>query len=142
MALEVLVGHVQDRSGVHAAAYEDEIDRLIVRLLPVVEFALRLEAVASTDEGLLAVLNDGAAEVIAGEFLSQHYRRPELLISVIVGDLQLFPRRFDNPRDPSGMIASGWQKLWPWLKVDLAVGITTSVLAATGKGGNPDERLD
>ncbi len=135
MALTVLVADVQDRAGVFEAEFEDAIDRAITRLLPVISYAIKPEALASSDTGLAAALDDGAAEVIAGEFLAQHYRRPELLLSIIVGDLQLFPRRFDNPRDPSGMIASGWQKLRPWLKVDLEIGIPSAVLAATGKAG-------
>lgn len=121
---------VQSRSNVHQAEYEDEIDDLLASALPVVSYALRPEILSTEDVGLQAVLNDGAADVIAGTFMAQHYRRPELLISVIVGDLQLFPRRFDSPVDPSGLVAMGWTKLRPYLKPDTAA----PVLSATGKG--------
>ncbi|MBL8059773.1 MAG: hypothetical protein JNK63_03540 [Chthonomonas sp.] len=130
MALSVLVADIQARANVHDSAYETEIDEVVARLLPVVSYALRPEALASGDAGLQAVLDDGAADVIAGTFLAQHYRRPELLLSVIVGDLQLFPRRFESVADPSGLIAQGWLKLKPWLKPDS----TAPVLAASGKG--------
>ncbi len=130
MALNVLVADIQARTNVHEAAYENEIDEVIIRLLPVVTFALRVDALSSADTGLRAVLNDGAADVISGAFLAQHYRRPEWLISVIIGDLQLFPRRFESPIDPSGLTAQGWVKLKTWLKPDT----TAPVLASSGKG--------
>lgn len=135
MPLSIWIVAVKDRAGISAATYDSEINRLITRLTPVIEHALLPEALASPDPGLQATLNEAGAEIVAGEFLSQHYRRPELLLSVIIGDLQLFPRRFDDPRDPSGLIASGWARLKPWLKVSLAAGLPTPVRAAGGKAG-------
>lgn len=126
----MLVADVQARANVHDSAYETEIDDVIARLLPVVSYAIRPEALASGDSGLEATLDDGAADIIAGAFLAQHYRRPELLISLMVGDVQLFPRRFDDPVDPSGLAMQGWSKLKAWLKPDAS----SPVLAAPGKG--------
>ena len=130
MALSELVADVQARANVHDSAYETEIDDVIARLLPVVSYAIRPEALASSESGLAATLDDGAADIVAGAFLAQHYRRPELLVSVMVGDLQLFPRRFDDPVDPSGLVMQGWDKLKPWLRPDAS----SPVLAASGKG--------
>jgi hypothetical protein len=50
--------------------YDAEIDALIAEMLPVIEYAIDPLYLDNPDAGLLATLNLGALELIAGEMLA------------------------------------------------------------------------
>lgn len=111
-----------------------EFDALVQLLVPVITYALRDEAITTTEAGVTATLLLASTEIVAGEWWARHARKPMFQMSIGMGDLQVFPRRYDDVDDPTGLISKGWARLGPWRK-SLASGWTpTPVQSSAGKG--------
>ncbi len=96
--------------------YDAEIDALIAEMLPVIEYAIDPLYLQEPESGLLATLNLGALEVIAGEMLATLWREVGALVGFRFGWLQVFPPQSLNPLDPSGLKAQGLRRLAPYLR--------------------------
>ncbi len=113
MALTVTRARVKEKCAIADGTYDATIDNLIAEMVPVVEFAILTSSLADTgNTGLQATLSLGATEVVCGEFLAQK-RRLEHAVAPASGEVRPF-----DPTDPSRLVARGWQRLRPHLKVD------------------------
>ncbi len=96
--------------------YDAEIDALIAEMLPAIEYAIDPLYLDNPESGLLATLNLGALEIIAGEMLATLWREVGALVGFRFGWLQVFPPDWLDPSDPSGLKAQGARRLAPYLK--------------------------
>jgi hypothetical protein len=96
--------------------YDAEIDTLIAEMLPVIEYAIDPLYLESPEPGLLATLNLGALELIAGEMLATLWREVSALVGFRFGWLQVFPPQELDRVDPSGLKTQGLRRLAPYLK--------------------------
>lgn len=96
--------------------YDAEIDALIAEMLPAIEYAIDPLYLDNPEPGLLATLNLGALEIIAGEMLATLWREMSALVGFRFGWLQVFPPEWLDPSDPSGLKAQGARRLAPYLK--------------------------
>jgi len=96
--------------------YDTEIDALIADMLPTIEYAIDPRYLDNPEAGLLATLNLGALEIIAGEMLATLWREISSLVGFRFGWLQVFPPEGLDLSDPSGLKAQGFRRLAPYLK--------------------------
>lgn len=96
--------------------YDSEIDALIEEMVPALRYAIEPEYLNSSDSDLLATLNLGALEVVAGEMSATLYRELGAWAGFRLGWLQVEPPALRNPRDPTGLKAQGYARLKPFLK--------------------------
>lgn len=120
MALSVTRATVKAKCRITTTDFDSEIDDLIAEQLAPIEFAVLEEHIASADVNLLKMLNLGAAEIIAGEFLAQSFREPGASEELVLGEVRFGPRPGPAFRsdiaDPFGLKAQGWTRLSPFLK--------------------------
>jgi len=98
--------------------YDSEIDALIDEMVPALRYAIDPEYLNTSDADLLATLNLGALEVVAGEMSATLYRELGAWTGFRLGWLQVDPPALRNPRDPTGLKAQGYARLKPFLKRD------------------------
>lgn len=124
MALEISREAVKRAASVSSSEYDAVVDALIAELLPVIEACLSAEALA--DSHVQPVLQRGAIEVIAGEFLAQRLREEGAASSFEIGVLEISesPQRGARLSDPYGLIERGWSRLAPFLKPVYAISTT------------------
>jgi len=96
--------------------YDAEIDALIAEMLPALRYAIEPSYLSSSDADLLATLNLGALEVIAGEMGATLYRELGAWTGFRIGWLQVQPPALREPADPTGLKAQGYARLKPFLK--------------------------
>jgi len=85
-------------------------------MLPTIEYAIDPRYLDNPEAGLLATLNLGALEIIAGEMLATLWREISSLVGFRFGWLQVFPPEGLDLSDPSGLKAQGFRRLAPYLK--------------------------
>lgn len=124
MALGISREAVKRAASVSSSEYDAVVDALIAELLPVIEACLSAEALA--DSHVQPVLQRGAIEVIAGEFLAQRLREEGAASSFEIGVLEISesPQRGARLSDPYGLIERGWSRLAPFLKPVYAISTT------------------
>lgn len=96
--------------------YDAEIDALIAEMLPALRYAIEPSRLSAGDADLLATLNLGALEVIAGEMGATLYRELGAWTGFRIGWLQVQPHALREPADPTGLKAQGYARLKPFLK--------------------------
>jgi len=96
--------------------YDAEIDALIAELVPALRYAIEPSALGASDADLIATLNLGALEVIAGEMGAALYRELGAWTGFRLGWLQVLPPALRDPADPTGLKAQGYARLKPFLK--------------------------
>ena len=96
--------------------YDAEIDALIAEMLPALRYAIEPSRFSAGDADLLATLNLGALEVIAGEMGATLYRELGAWTGFRIGWLQVQPPALREPADPTGLKAQGYARLKPFLK--------------------------
>jgi len=96
--------------------YDAEIDALIAELLPALRYAIEPSYLNTSDPDLLATLNLGALEVVAGEMGATLYRELGAWTGFRIGWLQVQPPALREPADPTGLKAQGYARLKPFLK--------------------------
>lgn len=96
--------------------YDAEIDALIAEMLPALRYAIEPSRLSAGDADLLATLNLGALEVIAGEMGATLYRELGAWTGFRIGWLQVQPPALREPADPTGLKAQGYVRLKPFLK--------------------------
>jgi hypothetical protein len=84
--------------------YDAEIDALIAEMLPALRYAIEPSSLSTSDADLLATLNLGALEVIAGEMGATLYRELGAWTGFRIGWLQVQPPALRDPADPTGLI--------------------------------------
>lgn len=139
MSLTVTRARVKEKCGQTGTAYDSTIDNLIAEIVPVVEFAVREDCLLDTgNAGLQATLTLGATEIVCGEFAAQLLREPGAVERVQVGSMLVEPFAGKSVADPSELIAAGWARLRPYLKLDPLVPIASAI----GAGGNKQEEIE
>jgi hypothetical protein len=98
--------------------YDAEIDALIAEMLPALRYAIEPSYLSTSDADLLATLNLGALEIVAGEMGATLYRELGAWTGFRIGWLQVLPPALRNPADPTGLKAQGYARLKPFLKRD------------------------
>ena len=98
--------------------YDAEIDALIAEMLPALRYAIEPSYLNTSDADLLATLNLGALEIIAGEMGATLYRELGAWTGFRIGWLQVLPPALRNPADPTRLKAQGYARLKPFLKRD------------------------
>lgn len=116
--LTVSRADVKRKLRITSSEYDAEIDALIAEMLPALRYAIEPSYLNSGDADLLATLNLGALEVIAGEMSATLYRELGAWTGFRLGWLQVEPPALRNPRDPTGLKAQGYARLKPFLKRD------------------------
>jgi len=96
--------------------YDAEIDALIAEMLPALRYAIEPSYLNTSDSDLLATLNLGALEVVAGEMGATLYRELGAWTGFRIGWLQVQPPALREPADPTGLKAQGYARLKPFLK--------------------------
>jgi len=96
--------------------YDAEIDALIAEMLPALRYAIEPSYLSTSDADLLATLNLGALEVIAGEMGATLYRELGAWTGFRIGWLQVQPPPLRDPADPTGLKAQGYARLKPFLR--------------------------
>jgi len=96
--------------------YDAEIDALIAEMLPALRYAIEPSYLSTSDSDLLATLNLGALEVIAGEMGATLYRELGAWTGFRIGWLQVQPPALRDPADPTGLKAQGYARLKPFLR--------------------------
>ena len=96
--------------------YDAEIDALIAEMLPALRYAIEPSYLSTSDADLLATLNLGAREVIAGEMGATLYRELGAWTGFRIGWLQVQPPALRDPADPTGLKAQGYARLKPFLR--------------------------
>jgi hypothetical protein len=96
--------------------YDAEIDALIAEMLPALRYAIEPSYFSTSDADLLATLNLGALEVIAGEMGATLYRELGAWTGFRIGWLQVQPPALRDPADPTGLKAQGYARLKPFLR--------------------------
>jgi hypothetical protein len=98
--------------------YDAEIDALIAEMLPALRYAIEPSYLSTSDADLLATLNLGALEIVAGEMGATLYRELGAWTGFRIGWLQVLPPALRDPADPTGLKAQGYARLKPFLKRD------------------------
>jgi hypothetical protein len=96
--------------------YDAEIDALIAEMLPALRYAIEPSYLSTSDADLLATLNLGALEVIAGEMGATLYRELGAWTGFRIGWLQVQPPALRDPADPTGLKTQGYARLKPFLR--------------------------
>jgi hypothetical protein len=96
--------------------YDAEIDALIAEMLPALRYAIEPSYLNTSDPDLLATLNLGALEVVAGEMAATLYRELGAWTGFRIGWLQVQPPALREPADPTGLKAQGYARLKPFVK--------------------------
>jgi hypothetical protein len=96
--------------------YDAEIDALIAEMLPALRYAIEPSYLSTSDADLLATLNLGVLEVIAGEMGATLYRELGAWTGFRIGWLQVQPPALRDPADPTGLKAQGYARLKPFLR--------------------------
>jgi len=94
--------------------YDAEIDALIAEMLPALRYAIEPSYLNTSDPDLLATLNLGALEVVAGEMGATLYRELGAWTGFRIGWLQVQPPALREPADPTGLKAQGYARLRPF----------------------------
>lgn len=133
MALSVTRARVKEKCSISSSTYDSTIDNLIAELVPAIAFAIRDEHITDTgNTGLQATLNLASAEIVCGELLEQIQREAGAMEKVRLGDFELWPPSPSIWSGALGIKDSGWARLKPFLKVDVA-GVRAKPMAAGGK---------
>jgi hypothetical protein len=135
MALSVTVAQVKEKAGIAVATYDTAITNLINTWLPVLEHAIREEALNDASTGVQATLNLGACEAVTGEFQAQLLRTPGSSDTFSFGWLEVGPN-WASLDDPYGLKAQGLARLAPFLKSDARLGQTFGVSAGGSRKGD------
>lgn len=98
--------------------YDAGIDALIAEMVPALRYAIEPSYLNTTDPDLLATLNLGALEIVAGEMAAAFYRELGVWAGFRMGWLQVLPPAPRDPADPTGLKAQGYARLKPFLKRD------------------------
>lgn len=127
MSLSVNRDRVKQKCAITDTSYDASIDALITETVPAIEYALSPVHLASSDTRLVATLNLGATEVVAGELMAQIAREPGAFDSIVLGTLSVKPPEVDLA-DPSGLRAQGLTRLTPFFQDGLGwvAGVTTT----------------
>jgi hypothetical protein len=96
--------------------YDAEIDALIAEMLPALRYAIEPSYLNTSDPDLLATLNLGVLEVVAGEMAATLYRELGAWTGFRIGWLQVQPPALREPADPTGLKAQGYARLKPFVK--------------------------
>jgi len=96
--------------------YDAEIDALIAEMLPALRYAIEPSYLNTSDPDVLATLNLGALEVVAGEMGATLYRELGAWTGFRIGWLQVQPPALREPADPTGLKAQGYARLKPFVK--------------------------
>jgi hypothetical protein len=96
--------------------YDADIDALIAEMLPALRYAIEPSYLSANDADLLATLNLGALEIVAGEMGATLSRELGAWTGFRIGWLQVLPPTLRNPADPTGLKAQGYARLKPFLK--------------------------
>lgn len=130
MALSVSRSRVKEKCGISASTYDTAIDNIIADYVPAIEFAIRAEYVAAvSNSGLQATLNLGALEICCGEFMGQKFRENGTALSVAPDGFPMLIFYHGSARDPSGLVAAGWQRLQPYVAGGSATGTSVGVIS-------------
>ena len=121
MPITITRARVKEKCAIADATHDTTIDNLIAEMTPVIEYIVKAEHVA--DAALATTLNLGATEVVCGEFLAQKERLANAA-APSGGDTRAF-----DPTDPGRLVAKGWKRLRPYLKVDPPFAVTGGVRA-------------
>lgn len=98
-------------------AYDSDIEALIDEMVPAIRYAIDPVYLQSPEPDLLALLNLGALELVAGEMSATLWREVGAWVGFRLGWLQITPAYFPpNPLDPSGLKAQGYARLAPYLR--------------------------
>ena len=97
---------VKQKCQITGTALDASISNIISEITPVVEFAIRDEALASTDSGLQSTIDLGVLEIVCAEVLEERVR----LSTAAMDPGQLFLMAADRLR------RRGWARLQPYLK--------------------------
>lgn len=98
-------------------AYDSDIDALIAEMVPVIRYSIDPVYLQSPEPDLVALLNLGALELVAGEMSATLWRELGAWVGFRLGWLQIIPAYFPpNPLDPSGLKAQGYARLAPYLR--------------------------
>lgn len=99
------------------STYDSDIDALIEEMVPVIRYSIDPVYLQSPESDLLALLNLGALELVAGEMSATLWREVGAWVGFRLGWLQITPAYFPpNPLDPSGLKAQGYARLAPYLR--------------------------
>jgi hypothetical protein len=128
MALSVDRERVKARCQITGTAQDAAIDALIAEFIPAVTVELSADALASSDPNIMATLNLGAAEIIAGEYLAWSMVAVGAMDTVSVDGFEMRPPNL-NPADPFGLKAQGYARLTPFRAK--ASGVIASGIYAT-----------
>ena len=131
MALTVTRARIKERCAVSDSSYDSAIDNIIADYVAPVEFAIRDEYVADIGSaGLQATLTLGALEICCGEFVAQRCREVGAADAISLEGISMTPFLMKSARDLSGLIASGWARLNPFLKGSHEGGPSVGILSA------------
>ena len=136
MPLTISLEAVRSKCGLADTDFDSLILALIAEQRPAIEEMIRPDAMS----GSLVVLNLGATEIVAGEFLAQLCRQPGWSDQIVVQGLAIHPYVGRDPLDPFGLKAQGWGRLRGYLRVDPTVGVAASVLRGGDKGLPEEDR--
>lgn len=116
MSLNVTTTKVKERCMISVSTYDSKINNLINDWVPMMEYLIEPSFLNDTgNTGLQALLNLGAVELVAGEFLAQLLRETGASETLLFGWLEVKPASRDL-LDPFGMKAQGAARLGPFLK--------------------------
>lgn len=136
MAISVGIEAIKRKVGLEGSSWDSHVTLLMNEQISVIEYALEPGALSSSAEsGLQATLNLAALEIIAGELFAEISRRPEFQLSFKLGDVEMYPRKYDNVDDPTLLIKKGWSRLAPYLKQGQPNVRPSSIGQVTGKQG-------
>lgn len=132
MALSVSRARVKEKCGIANADFDDTIDNLILEITPVVEQLIRADALDDPAVGVQSTLTLAATEIVTAEFLLQIARAPGAAETICMGNLRLEP----NIEPARRMLASGYDRLVPYLQPTTYATRTTRVGVGTGEEGH------
>lgn len=130
MSLTVTRARVKEKCAIAEATFDATIDNLISEMTPVITYAIASAHLG--DSALATTLDLGATEIVCGEFLAQK-KRLENAEMPAGGSTRPF-----DPTDPSRLVARGWKRLRPYLKVDPSFAVTGGVRVGAAKKPTED----
>lgn len=136
MSITISRNRVKEKCSISVTTYDTTIDNLIAEMGPVITYALRPEfANGELDSGLQATLDLGSTEIVCGEIMAQIFREPGAIEGGVFGSLQVYSLK----QDPNLMIAAGWARLRPFLRLDSAIPVPSQVWYGSDKDTGTDE---
>lgn len=124
--LNVAIESLRRRCGLADDSSDAELLALRDEMLPLVEASLDSTWLETDRPEVRALLEFGASEIVAGEFLSQRWREDCWIAEVRFGEFSW--RQAPHAIDPSGLLARGWARLQPFLAADSGVSLRRGVL--------------